>query len=147
MKMAMKEIISSDNKWKTAYGPILMSDIYDGEIYDARLEMSGWSTPYFDDSNWNATKVTDTKKNLSAQESLPARIVKELIPIKIFKSPSGETLIDMGQNMVGRVRFSVTGKQGSKVILHHGEVLDQEGNLSIENLRYAKQRIEYTLSW
>lgn len=141
-----EEIIVTDNKWKYAYGPILMADIYNGEIYDARLEMPGWSTPAFDDNNWKDTKVTDTIVQLAAQESLPARIVKELMPQEILKSPSGETLIDMGQNMVGGVRFSVTGKAGDKVILQHGEVLDKEGNLYTKNLRSAKQMIEFTLN-
>lgn len=145
-KNGKEEVVITDNSWKSAYGPIIMSDIYIGEIYDSRLEMDGWATPNFDESNWKYVKITDAVKNLVSQESLPVRKVKELIPTQIFKSPSGGTLIDMGKNMVGWVKFHVTGKAGDKVILQHGEVLDKEGNLFTANLRTAKQIIEYTLN-
>src|SRR6185503_364691 len=46
------ERIVSDGTWQAATGPILASDIYDGEIYDARLERSGWSTIGYDDREW-----------------------------------------------------------------------------------------------
>ncbi len=39
------QTIVSDGSWKGASGPILKSDIMDGESYDARLELDGWSNP------------------------------------------------------------------------------------------------------
>jgi alpha-L-rhamnosidase len=51
----------------------------------------------------------------------------------------------MGQNMVGWVRFSVEGNRGDQVILKHAEVLDKYGNFYTDNLRSAKQTIEYIL--
>ena len=46
------ERIVTDESWRAATGPILASDIYDGETYDARLERPGWSTPGYDDRDW-----------------------------------------------------------------------------------------------
>src|SRR6185295_7318792 len=46
--------ISTDETWRAATGPILASDIYDGETYDARLERSGWAAPGYDDGDWSA---------------------------------------------------------------------------------------------
>jgi alpha-L-rhamnosidase len=51
----------------------------------------------------------------------------------------------MGQNMVGWMRFTVKGKAGDRVVLKHAEVLDRDGNLYTDNLRKAKQTVEYTL--
>jgi alpha-L-rhamnosidase len=123
-----------------------MSEIYHGEKYDARLETKGWSSPSFVDKAWKPVlvKVID-KKNLAAQSAPPVKRLVELTPISIFKAPNGDTLADLGQNMVGWIRLKVSGKAGQKVTLRHAEVLDKTGNMYYTNLRAAKQTIEYTL--
>jgi alpha-L-rhamnosidase len=83
--------------------------------------------------------------NLIAPEGPPVRRIEELTPVKILSSPSGQTIVDMGQNMVGWVRLSVTGPAGAAVTLRHAEVLDQKGNFYTENLRAAAQQVVYTL--
>ena len=49
----------------------------------------------------------------------------------------------MGQNMVGRIRFCMEAEAGSRIIMQHAEVLDNEGNVYFENLRSAKQTVTY----
>src|SRR5207245_3555103 len=44
--------IPSDESWRTAQSPILHSEIYSGELYDARYEHANWGQPSFDDSRW-----------------------------------------------------------------------------------------------
>ncbi|MFZ5518914.1 MAG: family 78 glycoside hydrolase catalytic domain [Candidatus Zhuqueibacterota bacterium] len=140
------EMIVTDGSWKSATGPILESDIYNGEVYDARLEKPGWSNIGFDDSDWNPVTFPDHSKDmLVASYGPPVRRIQEIKPISLLKTPSGETVVDMGQNMVGWIRLKVKGPAGTTVKLKHAEVLDKEGNLYTENLRKAKQRIEYTL--
>lgn len=141
-----EQTVVSSSEWKSSTGPILMSEIYHGEIYDARLEKNGWDTAGYDDSQWHGVeKLNKTKEMLVAQENVPVKIVQEIKPVCIFKTPAGDTVLDMGQNMVGRIRFTVKGDAGSKVVLQHAEVLDKDGNFYIANLRSAKQTIEYTL--
>ena len=61
------ETVGTNGSWKAATGPILMSSIYDGEIYDARLEQDGWSEPGFDDSAWDPVRVFEhTRAHLIA---------------------------------------------------------------------------------
>lgn len=140
------EIIGSDKTWKAATGPILASDLYNGEIYDARLEMPGWNKTGFNDTNWQPIRVIDHRKDiLVASFGPPVRKIQEIKPIKIIKTPNGETVFDLGQNMVGWVRLKVKGPAGTIVTLKHAEVLDKAGNLYIENLRKAQQKIQYTL--
>lgn len=141
-----EQIITSDNSWKTGQCPILMSELYAGETYDARLEIHGWKEPDFDDSSWErANEIEWDKSTLVAQENVPVKKISEISPIELITTPSGETVLDMGQNMVGWIRFKVTGEAGSKVVLKHAEVLDSAGNFYTENLRNAKQTIEYVL--
>lgn len=141
-----EQIILSDKSWKTGRSPIVMSELYAGETYDARLEIPGWDLAEFDDLSWSgACEVQWDKNTLTAQGNVPVRKINELKPISIFKTPNGETVLDMGQNMVGWVRFRVSGEAGSRVVLKHAEILDSEGNFYTENLRSAKQTIEYIL--
>jgi len=140
------QVIGSDPSWKAATGPILRSDIYNGETYDARLEKKGWSSPGYNDAAWAGVKLANhPKNNLVAPAGPPVRRIQELMPVEISQTPSGETVVDMGQNMVGWVRLKVSGQAGTTVTLRHAEVLDKAGNFYTENMRAAKQTIEYTL--
>ncbi|WP_307189052.1 alpha-L-rhamnosidase [Caldicellulosiruptor sp. F32] len=141
-----EEIISTDEKWEYKLGPILFSEFYDGEIYDARLELQEWMNPALYDKDWKKAKVIEYRKDiLVAQENIPARKMEVIKPVAIITTPKRETVIDFGQNMVGFVRFKVKGNAGDRVVLKHAEVLDKEGNFYTDNLRKAKQTIEYIL--
>ncbi len=140
-----EEIIVTDHTWKASTGPILYSEIYDGETYDARLEKAGWSRSGFDDSSWKETMVQDLPfTNLVAQENWPTRVTEVIQPIASFVTPAGDTVLDMGQNMVGRMKFKVNAPKGARIVLKHAEVLDKDGNIYFGNLGKAKQTIEYT---
>jgi alpha-L-rhamnosidase len=140
------ELITSDEHWKSATGPLLTAEIYDGESYDARLEKSGWTSPGYDDRDWAATQsIAAAKDVLVAPEGPPMRRIEELVPRRIFKTPAGDTVVDLGQNMVGWVRLKVRGPAGTTVTLRHAEVLDHNGNFYTDNLRTAKQTVQYTL--
>ena len=141
-----RETLGSDGSWKSATGPILMSEIYHGETYDGRLEKAGWTRPGFDDGDWAAVKAVDHRKDaLVAPVGPPVRRIEELRPARIFKTPAGDTVVDLGQNMVGWPKLEVQGPAGTTVTLRHAEVLDKEGNFYTENLREAKQTLRYTL--
>lgn len=139
------ETITSDETWKYSTGPILMSEIYDGETYDARLEKTGWDSPNYNENAWQ--KVTTANygfENLIASEGSEVKVTQTIRPIKKFVTPNGELVFDFGQNMVGWVQLKLKGKAGDKITLKHGEVLDQNGNLYLGNLRKAQQKIEYS---
>jgi alpha-L-rhamnosidase len=141
------ERVVSDSGWKTTVGPILASDLYGGETYDARRELDGWTAAPYDDGHWSAVGLVDAPPSaLVASLSPPVRRVRELHPVDIRRAPSGETLFDLGQNFTGWARLSVQGPAGTTVTLRFGEVLDREGNLYTANLRAAAQTDRYTLS-
>jgi alpha-L-rhamnosidase len=141
-----RQVINTNGDWKASTGPIRMSDIYNGEVYDARLEMDDWSKPGFDDKGWAGVTVANHAKDiLVAPAGSPVRKIEEIRPVEILKTPAGETVVDMGQNMVGWVRLKVRGPAGTRVRLRHAEVLDAQGNFYTENLRAARQTVEYIL--
>ncbi|AEI42202.1 alpha-L-rhamnosidase [Paenibacillus mucilaginosus KNP414] len=136
--------IVTDSGWKAAAGPVLYSNIYNGEKYDARLEREGWSTGTFEDNDWKAVEVLDGPKDkLVAQENEPVRVTEEIRPAAVLLTPNGNTVLDMGQNMVGRIRLTVKAPAGTCIKLKHAEVLDKEGNIYFGNLKEARQEVEY----
>lgn len=141
-----RQTIVSDETWKAAHGPVISSDIYDGERYDARLELPGWSAPGFDDRDWAGVQpVARDLGQLFAPFGPPVRRTETLAPAAILYSPSGKTIIDFGQNLVGRLRLTVQGESGQTITLRHAEVLEN-GELCTRPLRHAAATDHYTLN-
>jgi len=141
-----QDYVTTDQSWKAATGPILMSEVYHGETYDARLEKAGWASTAYDDHDWTGVKLaTYQKDTLIAPAGPPVRRIQEIKAARILKTPAGDTVVDMGQNMVGWVKLKVNGPAGTTVTLRHAEVLDRQGNFYTENLRKAKATVRYTL--
>ena len=137
--------VLSDTTWRAATGPILASELYDGETYDARLERPGWLEPGYDDADWSGVQpVAYDKSTLVAPEGPPIRRTQLLSPVAVITSPSGKTIFDFGQNLAGRLRIRVQGPVGQTVTLRHAEVLEN-GELAIRPLRFAKATDTYTL--
>ncbi|NJC28455.1 glycoside hydrolase family 78 protein [Neolewinella antarctica] len=140
------EVIGTDASWRAGTGAFRLSDIYNGERYDARKEPTGWKMNGFDDAAWSKVAVADIPKDqLVASNGLPVRAIEEITPIEIIVTPKGEQVYDLGQNIVGRARIVVNGNAGDSVTLKFAEVLDKEGNFFTENLRAAEATDVYVL--
>jgi alpha-L-rhamnosidase len=130
-----KEMIATDDSWKSGAGEIIGSDMQWGEIIDARKTVA-WDKRSFDDSSWSSAIVEEHKVALDPQRGPPVRKLIELAPKKI--SRSGDLwIVDFGQNMVGNVRLSARGPAGTTISLRHAEILNTDGSLYTENLRPA----------
>lgn len=147
-----EEVAISDDNWQATTGPILKSDLQDGEHYDARLEMPGWDRPGFNATGWRGVRITNYGlRNLAATIGPPVRRKEHIKPIAVLTTPAGETVVDMGQNFSGYVQIRVKGPAGTTIVLHHGEALDKTGNFTTRNLEMmdsktaARQEIRYTL--
>lgn len=140
-----KVIIPSDPEWKTTDGPLLQADIYNGETYDARREMSGWSTPNFDDQAWQmAMRFPPPKALLVGCRSQPVRRQEEL-PVQALTEPQfGVHIFDLGQNMVGWARIKIRAPAGRQITIRYAEMLKTDGTLYTANLRNARCTDRYT---
>jgi alpha-L-rhamnosidase len=138
--------IATSPDWKTADSPILNSDIYAGEMYDARLEQRGWDTASFDTSKWApVVPVKAPEGAVTAQIGQPVHLASTMQPKSVHQLPNGDSVFDMGQNMVGWTSLHVTGPAGAKVRLRFAERLNPDGSIYTENLRNADAEDIYTL--
>lgn len=132
----------------TAEGPIITSNIYDGEVYDFSDEIPNWSTGDFDDSSWLGVKeLPALQGRLTAPDGAPMRKLLELEPQSITTTQSGKTVVDFGQNLVGWLNINVSGPAGTNITFRHAEVLLLDGDIATEPLRSAKQTDTVILSW
>ena len=146
-KDGSRQVVTSGAGWKaTANGPIVANNEYDGEEYDARKEMPGWSETGFDDSQWlEAELVSPPKGELGAQLNKNITVMDSIAPVGLWKLKEGTYILDMGQNMVGWLRMKVKGEQGTQVSLHFAEFLNEDGTINQENLRGGLANDKYTL--
>lgn len=141
-----EEEVVSDASWKSAIGPIKSVEIYHGETYDARDEFPGWSAAGFNDGRWAGVDVKEYPKAiLVATVNEPVQKHETFSPVRIFKTPKGEQVIDFGQNLVGWVMVKASGNAGTRFSIKHAEVLDKFGNFYLDNMRAAKVTATYVL--
>ena len=138
--------ISTGPSWKASQSPILHSEIYAGETYDARLEQNGWDAAGFDDRTWIAATPAEPYSGvLSSQIDAPPRVVQVLRPESVKPSSNGSFIYDFGQNMVGWAALKVHGPIGTTVRMRFAEILEPGGDIYVTNLRNADATDRYTL--
>ena len=142
-----RDTMVSDTSWKLSTdGPVRGNNEYDGEVYDARKELTDWARPGFAAKGWEpASEVSAPSPALTAQMAEPIRITETIKPVKVTKLKPGVYVFDMGQNMVGWCRLHVAGPKGTTVKLRHAETIEKDGSLYVANLRSAKAEDLYTL--
>ncbi|ROR72560.1 alpha-L-rhamnosidase [Bogoriella caseilytica] len=140
------EVVATGPQWKgAATGPLVSSSLYHGERIDARRVESGWDAPGFDDHAWPGAQVRAVDVVPEAMVAEPVRRTEELSVREVITTPSGRTVLDFGQNLVGRLRVRVTGPAGHVITLRHAEVLEH-GELGTRPLREAKATDHLVLS-
>ena len=126
---------TDDKGWKvTADGPIRANNEYDGEEYDARMEMRGWSEVGFDDSKWMKAERTDIPQAYLRSQMTPGmKVLQQINP----QSLNGR-IVDVGQNIAGWLKVRVRGQKGDTIRIVYAEKLNNDGSLYRENFRNAR---------
>ncbi|WP_133766747.1 family 78 glycoside hydrolase catalytic domain [Amnibacterium kyonggiense] len=138
--------VVSDSTWTAGPGAVLANDLYDGQTIDARRIDGAWQRPGFTHPDWRG--VVELDHDCSRLEPYIGPGVsrqQELLPQAVWISPSGRTLVDFGQNIVGWVRIRVQGAAGDEIVVRHAEVLEHD-ELGTRPLRSAEATDRYVLS-
>lgn len=130
------ETVSTGADWDVFTSEVTFTSIYDGETIDktAPIDFVGKAV------------ISDVSAKLYPMSGEFIVENERIAPKEIIKTPSGETVIDFGQNMAGYVEVKACGKRGEKIVLDFGEVLDQQGNFYRDNYRRSKNLVTYVLS-
>lgn len=131
-----KETLVTDASWEVWSHEVTFAEIYHGETVDKTL------TP---EKLGNAVEV-EVKTRLVPQIGEWITEQERLAPVEVIRTPAGELVIDFGQNMTGYVEVSLKAPRGSRVVLHHAEVLDRDGNFYNANYRSARNEMTYICS-
>ena len=129
-----ESVLGTDETWVYRGSDFQATDIYDGECLD-RLLWSGKCNPE------KPVLLCPDRKTVD-RYSLPVR-VKDSLPVKeLIYTPAGETVLDFGQNFTGYVEYRAALPKGTRIVLDHGEIL-QNGNFYNDNYRTAKAQMIY----
>ena len=141
-------VVGSDTSWRAAPSPVLFSEIYDGETYDARLEQPGWDGPAFAGHGWYPViEVPAPAAALQSQNMPPIERTATVHARRRWSPAPGTWVFDLGQNIAGWARLAVHGPRGSLVRMRFAEILDPDGrNITQVNLRSARATDTYVLS-
>lgn len=123
-------VVGTDEQWSGGCGAIRTSDPRAGETIDARL-FSAWDVPGAVLAEPHPVVVRDESRNLVGEAAEPLLRCAELAPASVATTPSGATLIDLGQNIHGIVRLRLRGPAGTLVSVDHSEVLAPEGEVDL----------------
>lgn len=136
-----EQVIASDLTWKSYPSPVIFSNIYDGEHYDARRELPGWNRPGCQAPASGVVSGTEKVEKLVARMG-PKIVKKASFAPRVLHTKRGETVLDFGQNMTGWVELDVNEPAGTEIVLTYGEVLQDECFYR-DNLRTAKAEYRY----
>jgi alpha-L-rhamnosidase len=145
------EVLTSDRFRSVTTGPIMYSSIYDGEQYDARLDVPQIHKPGIPQGLMNAHwawahNTDDPVGEMVAQKIDPIRIVEQITPTLLKEPSPGVYVFDAGRNLAGWAAIKVKGEAGTKITLRFAETVYDNGFVNQENLRNAKAEDSYILS-
>lgn len=139
------EVVPLGSLWQTALGPVTGAGLYDGEEYDARLEIDGWDEPGFNATSWRrpVTDHVSEGPRIEPAVNAPVLPIEQLAPVAIDQVRDGVWRVDFGQNISGVVEFAINAPAGDQIVARHAEVLEGD-ELATRTLRTAWSVDRYT---
>ncbi len=130
-------IVSTDGSFDWSNdGCRLLADLKEGEVVDAA------KAPTFS----GKARVTAVKASISASNNYPIKKQEKFTP-KLIITPSGKRVLDFGQNLSGFIGFKLNARQGQKLMLRMGELLDRDGEFTQDNIQLAMKKLPDNMTY
>lgn len=126
----------TDDSWEVYTSKVTFSEIYHGETVDMTASEKLLGNAEITDFK---TKLIPTVGELIVEQ-------ERFSPRELIRTPGGELVLDFGQNLTGYVEVKIRGERGDRIVMHHAEVLDSDGNFYTDNMRSARNENVYILS-
>ncbi|AJR04481.1 family 78 glycoside hydrolase catalytic domain [Siansivirga zeaxanthinifaciens] len=156
LKDGSKQVIISDQSWRgTTNGPIRLASIYDGETYDANLEMPNWTTNNFNDKKWENVQVEALDEAIKLEPKRHKTVTHNITlnPVEILTKTDTSVVYNFKQNMLGVPLVNVPMKKGDTLKIRFSEMLAPDGSFYTANYRSALSTDYYvaaedkTITW
>ncbi|HWR99951.1 MAG TPA: family 78 glycoside hydrolase catalytic domain, partial [Prolixibacteraceae bacterium] len=131
-----RTVTGSDESWSCKGGPVIQSNLYLGESYDARQETKGWCLADTPCSDWD--------KALPATENIPPRLFPSVIEpirtkqvlkaVKMWQDNSGNWIFDFGVNISGVPMLNVRQPAGTRLAIRLAEEKKEDGSLDFTTM-------------
>jgi len=144
-----QEVVGTDERWQSSTGAVKYADLLMGERREAELEPDGWDRPGYDASAWRPVICRERQRRelggpiLLADPGPPVRVTEEIPAKSVTRLLGGKLIADFGQNLAGWSRLVVKSPAGTVITARHGEMLNEDGSLYLDNLRTARQTDSY----
>lgn len=136
-----RRVIATDESWLAGFGAITENSLFNGETYNATLDMPLWDTPEFDGAGLekavkSVEKVGELKPQtlppVSEQYRLKARVIRRIA--------DGGCVFDFGANIAGIGCFTIPKgiAPNTRITIEYAEEILPNGDLDKETLRAAK---------
>lgn len=144
------DVVTSDNMRHVTTGPVVYSTVFDGEYYDARLNVPDLHQPGTPSGLMNrrwawAHNTDDPGWKMVSQFAEPVKIMDTIVPTVVCEPAPGVYVLDAGRNLAGWAAIRASGNEGTKITLKFAETLYDDGFVNRENLRNAKAEDTYIL--
>ncbi len=144
-----QQTIVSDETWKgTTNGPVRLAGIYDGETYDANLEMPNWTNPEFNDSLWHAVEVQAIDNTVKLEPKRHSTVKTQTIidDVQLVSSEGNRAVFNLKQNIVGVPKVKVPMRKGDTLKIRFSEMLLKDNTFYTKNYRSAHSTDYYIAS-
>ena len=131
-----RSTLGSDESWMWKDGPVIKSNLYLGELYDARREVKGWCKA--------ETSCTDWNKAILAKDNMPPRLIPQpmepirtkqmLKAVKMWQDSTGNWIFDFGVNIAGIPHLDIQQPAGTHLSIRIAEEKKANGNLDFASL-------------
>jgi hypothetical protein len=128
-----KDVVVSDESWRTSPSPVTFTSIYGGEDYNANLEQKGWDMPGFKDDSWkNVLLVKEPAGILRPETDYPVKVSEILDYKKIYSGKDSVFIYDFRQNASGIIKVKIKGRKGQEIRFTPGELLGEDSLVTQE---------------
>lgn len=131
------KVVTDENWQVSTASPIVMADIYNGEDYDARRQITSESFRSV------TTKAVEAKPLLRPKAFQTVKITQGVTPVSLDKREDGSVIYNLNQNIVGTFAIQIPVKKNQLVTITVAEMLNADGSLYRENYRKARSLATY----
>jgi alpha-L-rhamnosidase len=141
-----RKIVSSDEAWTWAPGPIIKSNIYAGEVYDANKAVKGWSEPGMNDGDWKKAQLATgiVPPELRPQMVEPIRMKQEISPVDIWQTSEGKWIFDFGVNVAAIPCITISQPKGTRLTMCMGEYLAEDRTIDYRSTGVSATKVIQT---